>query len=156
MVWDDFLLGCERQILHTSIFLLEVNVAQSTVEENLARVQLELQTELFVVDIIVASEVQERVVEISERFLEIAHKEVRDALLEVGYGEVLVQPHSALVAVHLSTVSTEPRAIVCKQIRTAFSCSPSVAWITPQLNKILEVSEMPSNAFKASSNWLSS
>ena len=37
---------------------------------------------------------------------------------------------------------------------TAFSCSPSVAYITPSLNRIFEVSAMPSKALIASSKSL--
>lgn len=37
---------------------------------------------------------------------------------------------------------------------TAFSCSPRVAWMTPMLNRILEVSATFSNSPNASSNSL--
>ena len=39
-------------------------------------------------------------------------------------------------------------------VPTAFSCSPSVAWITPILNQILDVSAIFSNVLSASSNSL--
>jgi len=37
---------------------------------------------------------------------------------------------------------------------TAFSCSPRVAWMTPILNRILEVSAIFSNSSSAASNSL--
>ena len=101
VIWDDLLLGGEGQILHSSVLLLEVDVAQTTVEEDLARVQLELQAQLLIVDVVVATEIKKRVVEVGKGLFEIAHEEVGHALLEVGDSEILVQPHSALVAVDL-------------------------------------------------------
>jgi hypothetical protein len=99
VIWDDLFLCGEGKILQTGIALLQVDVAQTAVEEDLARVELELEAELLVVDVVVAAQVEQRVVEVCEGLLEVAHEEVGDALLEVGDGEVLVQPHSALVAV---------------------------------------------------------
>ena len=95
---DLFLCG-KGQILQTGVSLLQVDVAQTAVEEDLTRVELELEAELLVVDVVVAAQVEQRVVKVCEGLLEVAHEEVGDALLEVGDGEVLVQPHSALVAV---------------------------------------------------------
>ena len=101
MVRHHFLLRSEGQILESSISLLQVDVAKTAVEEHLTGVQLELQAELLVVDVVVAAQVQQRVVEVGKRFLEIAHEEVGHTLLEVCDGEILVQTHSALVAVDL-------------------------------------------------------
>jgi hypothetical protein len=101
VIGNHLLLCCERQILQTRISLLEVDVAKTAVEQDLAGVQLELQAQLFVVDVVVATQVQECVVEVGERLLKVAHEEVRDTLLEVCDGEILVQTHSALVAVDL-------------------------------------------------------
>lgn len=104
MVGDDLLFRSERQVLHTSILLLEVDVAETTIEEYFARVELELQTQLLIVDVVVPAEVKQGVVEVGQRFLEITHEEVGHTLLEIGDGEVLIQPHSALVAVDLDHV----------------------------------------------------
>ena len=101
VVRNHLLLRSEGQILQTRIPLLQVDVAETTVERDLAGIQLEFQAKLFVVDVVVAAQVQERVVEVGQRFLEVAHEEVGHALLEVCDGEVLVQTHSALVAIDL-------------------------------------------------------
>lgn len=82
---------------------MKVNIAETAVEENLAGVQFELQAELLIVDVVVATEVQKSVVEIGQGFLEIAHQEIGYTLLEVGNGKILVQTHSALVAIDLGS-----------------------------------------------------
>lgn len=102
VVWHNLLLGRKRQVLQTSISLLQVDVAKTAVEQHLARVEFELEAKLFVVDVVVASQVEKGVVEISQRFLEVAHQEIGNTLLEVCDGKVLVQTHSALVAIDLS------------------------------------------------------
>jgi hypothetical protein len=76
VVGDHLLLCCERQVLQACVPLLQVYVAQAAIEQDFARVQLELQAQLFVVDVVVAAQVQERVVEVGERLLEVAHEEV--------------------------------------------------------------------------------
>jgi hypothetical protein len=110
VVRNHLLLRGERQILQTSVSLLQVDVAETTIKQNLAGVKLELQAELLVVDVVVAAQVQEGVVEVCKRLLEVAHEEVGYALLEVCDGEVLVQTHSALVAVDLECMSTRSHA----------------------------------------------
>jgi hypothetical protein len=55
VVWHHLLLCSERQVLQTGVSLLQVDVAETTVEEHLARVQLELQAELLVIDVVVAA-----------------------------------------------------------------------------------------------------
>ncbi len=79
-----------RQVLQTNILLLQVDVAETAIEEYLAGVQLELQAQLLVVDVAVAAEIQEGVVEVCQCLLKIAQEEVRNSLLEVCHGEVLV------------------------------------------------------------------
>jgi hypothetical protein len=66
---------------------------------------------LLIVDVVVAAEVEESVVEVGEGLLKVAHEEIGHALLEVCNGEVLVQPHSALVAVHLFCISNSSRKL---------------------------------------------
>jgi hypothetical protein len=102
VVWHNLLLGRKRQVLQTSISLLQVDVAKTAVEQHLARVELKLEAKLFVVDVVVASQVEKGVVEISQRFLKVAHQEIGNTLLEICDGEVLIQTHSALVAIDLS------------------------------------------------------
>lgn len=41
VIFNNLLLDCKSQILHTSLLLLEVDVAEATVEEYFARVQFE-------------------------------------------------------------------------------------------------------------------
>lgn len=67
--------------------------------------QLKLETELFVVDVVIASEIEQSVVEVSESFLKVAHEEVGNALLEVGHSQVLIELDSALIAVDLVKMS---------------------------------------------------
>ena len=57
MVLHHLLLGRICQILHTSFRLLKVDVAETTVEENLARVELEEEAELRIVDDLVAPKI---------------------------------------------------------------------------------------------------
>ena len=101
MVLHHLLLDGILQILDASLHLLEVDVAEAPVEQDLARVELEQQTQLRIVDQSVATEVEEGVVEVGEGLFEVAEQEVGDSLLEVGYGEVLVELDCALVAFDL-------------------------------------------------------
>jgi hypothetical protein len=101
VIGHHLLLGGKGQILHTGILLLEVDVAEATVEQDFARIQLEFQAKLLVVDIIVTAQVEQRVIKVGERLFKVSHEEVGNTLLEVGDGEILVQPHSALVAIDL-------------------------------------------------------
>lgn len=41
VIFNNLLLDCKCQVLHTSLLLLEVDVAETTVEEYFARVELE-------------------------------------------------------------------------------------------------------------------
>lgn len=90
VILDHLLLHSVRQVLQTSIFLLQVDVAKTTVEQNLAGIQLKQETELCVIDHGVASEVQQRVVEICQRLLEIPQKKVGYTLLEVSHSKILI------------------------------------------------------------------
>jgi hypothetical protein len=90
VVLHDLLLDCIRQVLHTSVFLLQIDVTQATVEENLAGVKLEKQTKLSVVDHRIAAQVEKSIVEIGKGLFEVAEEEVRDALLEVCDGKILI------------------------------------------------------------------
>ncbi len=58
MVVCHFLSCCVSQISHSNLFLLQVDVAQASIEEDFAGVQLEFETQLFVVDISVPSQVE--------------------------------------------------------------------------------------------------
>lgn len=90
VILDNLFLDGIRQILHTRFLLLQVDVAQSTVEQDLAGIQLEEETQLGIIDHVVASQVQEGVVEVGEGLLKVANEKVGYTLLEIGYGEVLV------------------------------------------------------------------
>lgn len=57
MILNHLLLGRIRQILHTSLGLLKVDVAKTTVEKDFARVKLKEKTQLRIVDDLVASEI---------------------------------------------------------------------------------------------------
>ena len=104
VVGNDLFLRSVDEILQTSVLLLEVNVAQTAVEKHFTRVQLELEAELLVIDVVVTAEVEQGVVKVGQCLLKVTHQKVGDALLEISYGEVLVQPHCALVAIDLSGV----------------------------------------------------
>lgn len=64
VILDNLFLDGEREILHSSFLLLEVYITETTIEKNLARIELEHETELCIVDHVVPSQVQQRVVEI--------------------------------------------------------------------------------------------
>lgn len=112
MIRNHLLLRRIRQILHTSLLLLQIDVAQPAIEQHLARIQLELQPQLLIVDTVVPAEIEQCVVEVGKSFLEVAHEEVGYALLEVCDGEVPVQLHSALIELNLRNVSANPSAPV--------------------------------------------
>lgn len=90
VILHDLLLDGVRQVLHTGVLLLQVDVAQAAVEENFARVQLEEEAELGVIDHCVSAQVEEGVVEIGESLFEVAEEEVGNALLEIGDGKILI------------------------------------------------------------------
>ena len=90
VVLDNLLLDSVGQVLQTSLLLLQVDVAQTSVEEDFARVELEEKTQLRIVDHVVTAQVEQGIVEVGEGFLEIAEQEIGDTLLEVCYCQVLV------------------------------------------------------------------
>lgn len=54
-----------------------------------------------VVDHGIAAEVEKSIIEVGEGFLEVTEQEIRDALLEIRNGKVLIEANGALVAFHL-------------------------------------------------------
>lgn len=88
MVLNHLFLDGVGQVLQTQLLLLQIDVAQTAIEENLARVKLEEKTKLGIIDDGVATEVEEGVVKIGEGLLEITEEKVRNTLLEVGDGEI--------------------------------------------------------------------
>lgn len=125
MVWFCFFLCRIGQIVHARLRLLQVDIAQSSVEEDFARVELVLQAQLLVVDGRVASKIEQRIVEVGERFFKVADKEIGHSLLEVRYGEVLVEGDGSLVAVHLvSLVSMPVRLCACKRCTDCLDMFP--------------------------------
>jgi hypothetical protein len=58
VVLDNLLLHGIGQILQTGLLLLQVDVAETSIEQNLTRVKLEEQTKLRIVDHSIASQVQ--------------------------------------------------------------------------------------------------
>jgi len=58
MIWSHLFLLCEAEILHTSFLLLQVHVTETTIEEDFAGVEFELQAQLLIIDVGVASEVE--------------------------------------------------------------------------------------------------
>lgn len=82
---------------------MEIDVTETAIEENLARIQTEVQPQLFVVDEPVAPEVEQSVIEVGHGFFEIPQEEIGDSLLEVGDGEILVQLDCFLVILDLQT-----------------------------------------------------
>lgn len=124
VVWSHLLSDRKLEVPHARAHLPEVDIAQSTVEEDFAREEAELEPQLLIVDRHVAAEVEQGVVEIGQGLLKVAEEEIGHALLEVGDGEILVQTDGALVTHHLRE-SELCSARVSR--RTAFSCSPIVA-----------------------------
>lgn len=101
VILNHLLLDGILQVLHASFHLLKVDVAQTTIEENLARIELEKKTQLSIVDQGVATKVEEGVVEVCQCFLKVGQKKVGDSLLEICNGEILIELDGALVALDL-------------------------------------------------------
>lgn len=101
VVLDNLFLGSVDEILHASLLLLQIDVAETTVESDFASVKLEEQTQLRIVNHGVSAEIEEGVVEIGQGLFEIAEKEIGDALLKVGDGKVLVEANGSLIAFDL-------------------------------------------------------
>ena len=123
VVLDHLLLHGVSKILEAGLLLLQVDVAEPTVEQHFARVQLEQETQLRVVDHGVSSEVEQSVVEVRQGFLKIAQQEVGDTLLEVGYSQVLIETNGSLVTLNLGRgkrcrVSLGCYKLVDKDLRT--------------------------------------
>lgn len=133
VVLDHLLFDGIRQVLHASIPLLQVDVTQAAVEKYLARVQLEQKPQLGIVDHGVAAQVQQGVVEVGERLLEIAEQEVGNALLEVCDSKILVESNRALVAFNLTKRNERQQTI-------HFSSAPTTArtWWTYRLLVLAE------------------
>lgn len=72
MILGDFLLCGKLQVLHTKLRLANVNIAKTTIKQDLARKEAKLQTELFIVDKHIAPEVEQGIVEIGQRFFKVA------------------------------------------------------------------------------------
>lgn len=105
MIRCNFLLRRVLEVLHARGHLPQVSVTQAAVEEDLAREEPELQAQLLVIDGGVATQVEQSVIEIGQRLLEITQQKVRHSLLEVGNGEILVQTDGTLVTLDLRFVS---------------------------------------------------
>lgn len=71
VVGRDFLLCGVGEILHTGNHLLEVDIAKPPVEQDFARVQSEVETQLLIVNRCIPAEIQQRVVEIGQRFFKV-------------------------------------------------------------------------------------
>jgi hypothetical protein len=72
MIWHSLFLGSIEHILKTRTSLLEIDIAKSTIEERLARMKFELETQLIVINPSVAAKVEQCIVEIGQRFFKIA------------------------------------------------------------------------------------
>lgn len=103
MVRSNLLFDSILEVLHSGAHLLQVDVAKATVEQDFARIQSEFQAQLLIINVRVATQVQERIIEVGEGFLEIANQKVRNSLLEIRDSKVLVQSHGTLVAFDLTT-----------------------------------------------------
>ena len=91
MVIHDLFLCRVNHILETRVGGLEVDVTKATVKQRFAGIQLVFQAELLVVDILITAKVEKGIVKVRESLFKVAREEVRDAGLEVGDGEVLVE-----------------------------------------------------------------
>lgn len=76
VVFHDLFLDGICQILHTSLFLLQIYVAQSSIEEYFARVELEEETKLGIVNHAVTSQIQQRIVKVGQSLFEIAQQKI--------------------------------------------------------------------------------
>jgi hypothetical protein len=94
--------------LHPSLLLLKIYITQTAVEKDLAGIKLKHKPQLGVIDHVVSSQVQKGIVEICQCLLEVANKEIRDALLKVCYCQILIQPDGSLIAFDLHVVRSWP------------------------------------------------
>lgn len=117
VVLHHLLLHSVRQVLHACVLLLQVYVAQTPVEQDLARVKLEQEPQLCIVYHGVAAKIEERVVEVGKCLFEVAEQEIGHALLEVGNREVLIEPDGTLVAFDLRELVRRNSSRVCRRVR---------------------------------------
>lgn len=103
VIFDNFLLDSVLQIHHPRLHLLKVDVAKAAIEEHLTRVELKQQPKLGVVDEGVTAEVQKCVIEVRQCFFEITEEEIRDSLLKIRHGKILVKLNRALVTLDLGS-----------------------------------------------------
>jgi hypothetical protein len=101
VVLHDLLLYSKAEILQTGLLLLQVYIAQTTIKKYFARIELEHETQLGIIDHVISSKVKECIVEICQGLFEIADEEIRYSLLEVCDCEVLVQTDRTLIALNL-------------------------------------------------------
>lgn len=76
VVFHDLLLDGIRQILQTSLFLLQIYIAQSSIEKYFARVEFEEEAKLGIVDHAVTSQIQQRIVKVGQGLFEIAQQKI--------------------------------------------------------------------------------
>ena len=91
MLGGDFFLSCVLHDGEAFVELAHVYLAQTLVEHDLCRVELELEAELLVIDVLVTTEIEEGTVKVPEGEVVPLEEEVGDPALEVGDGEELVE-----------------------------------------------------------------
>jgi hypothetical protein len=122
VVGDGLLLGGKRQVLHALVDLAQVYVAEAAIEQDLARVEFKFEAKLLVIDVLVAPEVEQRVVEVRQSLFEVAHQKVGHALLKVRDGEVLVGFYGVDVAgnLHGQTIRLQKIDVLRAHVRRAW------------------------------------
>ena len=97
------------EILQAWTFLLQIDIAKTTIEQDFARVQAELESKLLIVYVGVSSQVEQCVVEVGQRFFEVTNEKVRDTFLEVCDSKILIEFDCFLIAFNLSTCQCTAR-----------------------------------------------
>ena len=96
------------QICHAGFCLLQIDVAQSSIEQDFTGEELEFKPQLIIVDEGIASQVEESVVEVCQCFLEVTNKEIGDTLLEICYSKKIILSYGSLITFDLHHVSINP------------------------------------------------
>jgi hypothetical protein len=73
MIGRHLLLLRKLKVFHSRSILLQVNVAQTPVEQHLAGVQFELQSQLLVVDVTISPKIEESIIEICEGLFKVTN-----------------------------------------------------------------------------------
>lgn len=88
VLFSDLLLESFSHIHEALLGATHVNIAEALIEENFSSVELELETQLLVVDCRVPTEIEESIIKVFEGKIVTGEKEIRHASLEITARDV--------------------------------------------------------------------